>query len=138
MLKEYLKDAWIYPRQSREQLPADMPWILFESPGGAYAPEWMVQAAIDRIQAKIVKHEHDDIRVKHSLGEFDLVCYYCDEALLHNTPIHAVEFGFQQLAAKIKQALTTAPNVFERIFLFQSPTKTSRHRGFIERLPPRA
>jgi hypothetical protein len=118
MLEKYLNDVWIFPRQRREQLPAGMPWILFESTGGQYTAEWMVQAAIDRIRAKLTKYEHEDIRAKHSLGEFDLVCYYCDEALLHNTPIHALEFGFQQLAAKVRHALTTAPNVFDRIFLF--------------------
>lgn len=118
MLGKYLEKAWIYPRESREELPASLPWILFETPGGAYSPRWMVQAAIDRIQAKIRMYQNDDIRARHSLSEFVLLCYYCDEALLHNTPIHAVEFGFQQLAANVKQALSTEPNVFDRIFLF--------------------
>src|SRR5580698_3858508 len=95
-----------------------MPWILFEAPGGSYTPRWMVEAAIDRIRAKIRKYQNDDIRARHSLGEFVLLCYYCNEALLHNTPIHAVGFGFQQLADKVKQTLSTEPNVFDKIFLF--------------------
>jgi hypothetical protein len=118
MLEKYLKNVWIYPRHSRQKLPTGMPWILFETPGGAYTAQWMVQAAIDRILAKIGKYEHDGLRAKHSLAEFDLLCYYCDEALLHNTPTHTVQFGFPQLAAQVKQALTTAPRVFDRIFLF--------------------
>jgi len=118
MLEKYIEEIWIYPRQRREKLPAGMPWILFETPGGEYTPQWMLQAAIDRIQAKIRMYHGDDIRGRHSLGEFDLLCFYCDEALLHNTPIYAVGFGFQQLAADVRQALTSAPKVFDRIFLF--------------------
>jgi hypothetical protein len=118
LLGKYLDRIWIFPRQSREKIPAHMPWILFETPGGVYTPQWMVQAAIDRIHAKIRMYQSNDICVRHSLGEFDLLCYYCDEALLHNTPIHAIEFGFQQLVANVKQALSTEPNVFDRIFLF--------------------
>jgi hypothetical protein len=118
MLERYLNDVWIYPRESRTGLPVGMPWILFETPGGAYTEQWMVQAAVDRILAKITKYEHDDIRMRHALGEFDLVCFYCDEALLHNTPIHVVGFDFPQLAARVEQALAAAPRVFDRIFLF--------------------
>jgi hypothetical protein len=117
MLDKYLNDVWIFPREIREKLPARMPWILFESPGGAYTEQWMVQAAVDRILDKISKYQLDDIRVRHGLGEFDLLCYYCDEALLHNTPIHTVNFGYSELAEKVKQALATAPGVFDRIFL---------------------
>lgn len=118
LLEKYLRDVWIYPRHSRQKLPVGMPWVLFETPGGAYTPDWMVQAAIDRILAKIKKYEHENIPAKHSLSEFHLLCFYCDEALLHNTPMHAVEFGFSQLAAQVKQALTSSPKVFNRIFLF--------------------
>jgi hypothetical protein len=84
-----------------------------------YTPEWMVRAAIDRITAKIVKYQAEDVPAKHSLREFDLICHYCDEALLHNTPTEGVDFGFLQLAAKVKHALCNAPDVFDRIFLFR-------------------
>ena len=60
----------------------------------------------------------DIFRSCASLAEFDLVCFYCDEALLHNTPIEAVNFGFPELTAKVKQSLGTVPGVFDRIFLF--------------------
>jgi hypothetical protein len=120
IIEKYLSDIWIYPRETRGELPTGMPWILFEVPGGAYTVQWMVQAVIDRILDKISKYEHDDIRIRHTLGEFDLLCYYCDEALLHNSPIHAVGFGFPELAARVKQTLAAAPRVFDRIFLFNS------------------
>jgi hypothetical protein len=118
MLEKYLTDVWIFPRERLPQISASDPWVWFELAGGAYTPDWMVRAAIDRIQAKISKYEHDKICDEHSLDEFDLVCYYCDEAVLHNTPIHTVGFGFRELATKVEQALTTEPRVFDRIFLF--------------------
>ena len=90
----------------------------FESQGAAYSPGPMVNAAIDGIRKKIIKYGSDDIRIRHKLGEFDLLCFYCDEAMLHNTPIHVVGFGFYELAEQVKQALVMAPAVFDRIFLF--------------------
>lgn len=117
MLKKYLADIWIFPRSGRQHIPSGR-WVLFESPGGRYTPDWMVQAAVARIQAKIAKYAHENLRAGQSLAEFDLVCFYCDEALLHNTPIEAVGFGFPDLAGKVKQALGNAPAVFDRIFLF--------------------
>jgi len=118
MLEKYLDDVWIFPRQKMKNLPAGQSWVLFEGSGGAYTPDWMVQAAIDRICAKIKKHEHDNLRTNHSLAEFDLLCYYCDEALLHNTPIDGIGFGFPQLASRVAQALANEPKVFDKIFLF--------------------
>jgi hypothetical protein len=118
MLEKYLTDLWIFPRERLPQISGNNPWVWFEAPGGAYTTDWMVQAAVDRIKAKIRKHEHDNIRSKHLLDEFDLLCFYCDEAAMHNSPIHTAGFGFRELAAKVDQALTDEPRVFDRIFLF--------------------
>jgi len=118
LLGKFLEKIWIYPQKFHREPRAGMPWILFESPGGAYTAEWMEQAATDNILAKINKYRKQNLRGQHSLGDFDLLCYYCDEALLHNTPIHTAGVGFQQLAAVVTRTLTTAPKVFDRIFLF--------------------
>jgi hypothetical protein len=118
ILAKYLEKVWIHPRSSRPSLYVGQPWIHFESQGAAYSPGPMVNAAIDGIRKKIIKYGSDDIRTRHKLGEFDLLCFYCDEAMLHNTPIHVVGFGFYELAEQVKQALVMAPAVFDRIFLF--------------------
>jgi len=118
ILKKYLNDVWIFPRECQENLPVGFRWILFETPGGAYTAEFMVQAAIENIWKKINKYKNDDIPATRSLGEFDLLCHYCDEALLYNTPTNTIGFGFPQIAAKVKQSLASAPGVFDRIFLF--------------------
>jgi hypothetical protein len=121
-LEVYLHDVWIFPRK-RLDIPDGFEWIMFRPAGGAYIPDWMVQAAIDRIRAKIQKYQHAKIRTDHSLREFDLVCFYCDEALLHNTPINGIDFGFPQLALKVRKALEHEPKVFDRIFLFNPNEK---------------
>lgn len=87
-------------------------------PGGAYIAQWMTDAAVKNIEKKIAKYQNADIRSKYALHEFDLLCFYCDEAMLHNTPIHSVGYGFPQLAEQVRQNLRTAPRVFDRIFLF--------------------
>ena len=87
-------------------------------PGGAYTTEWMMQAVVDRIGDKEIKYENVDFRALHVLQEFDLVCYYCDEAMLHNTPIHGIEYGFPELAGQVKQIIRDSESVFDRIFLF--------------------
>ena len=117
-LGKYLDDVWIFPRERLPYLHPGLPWVWFEESGGEYTTDWMVQTAIERIQAKIAKYENDDTRIRHSLGEFDLVCFYCDEAVLYNTPPHSVGFGFPETAANVERALRGAPKVFDRIYLF--------------------
>jgi hypothetical protein len=118
MLDKYLNAIWIFPREWLPHISGGNAWVLFEATGGSYTAEWMVEAAIDRIKAKIRKHARDNIRSKHSLDEFDLLCFYCDEAALYNTPFRTVEFGFRELGTRVQQALTCEPRVFDRIFLF--------------------
>jgi hypothetical protein len=120
LLEKYLEKIWIYPRSDQDAPLVDVEWIEFQLPGGAYTPQWMTQAAIDRILEKIDKYQNANIRSQHSLHEFDLLCFYCDEAMMHNTPIHSVGYGFQQIAEQVAMALKTAPKVFDRIFLFHS------------------
>lgn len=118
LLSKYLMRVWIYPRSRRPGLSLGQPWIQFKSGSGAYSPAPMVNAAINGIAKKIAKYGGEDIRNKHHLSEFDLLSFYCDEAMLHNTPVHVVGFGFCEIAEQVKQALAMAPAVFDRIFLY--------------------
>lgn len=118
LLEKYLKCVLISPRSSHNSSLMNVEWIGFEFPGGAYTVQWMIDAAVKNIEKKINKYQNADVRSRHALHRFDLVCYYCDEALLHNTPIHSVGKGFQQVAQEVKRKLATAPKVFDRIFLF--------------------
>ncbi len=91
---------------------------MFRPAGGAYTPEWMMQAATDRIFAKIGAYEDRDLHSEQSLCELHLLCYYSDESLQYNTPIDAPGFTFSNLASRVAQLLATDHGAFDRIFLF--------------------
>lgn len=69
----------------------------------------MVQAALDRIYAKVADYENRNLRGLHALDELRLLCYYCDEALLYNTPTRAPGFDFAELAARVREAVANDP-----------------------------
>src|SRR5262249_52467041 len=93
-------------------------WVCFRAHGGAYSTDWMVEAAIDRIYAKIEAYEALDLHAKYGLHELVLLCHYADEALLHNTPIDRPGFGYPDVANAVSKALENDREVFDRIFLF--------------------
>jgi hypothetical protein len=78
----------------------------------------MLQAAIDRIKAKIDDYKSLNLHDKYKLDELHLLCCYCDEALLHNTPINTVGFGFIEVASRLVQMFAVNHGVFNRIFLY--------------------
>ncbi len=117
-LAKYLDSIWIHPRHRLKYLEPGGRWILFEGPGGAYTQDWMVQAALDRIYSKIDDYEERNLHAKHTLDELHLLCHYDDEALLYNSPIHTVGFGYADLAAKVAEVLAQDRGVFDKIFLF--------------------
>ena len=84
----------------------------------AYTPEWMIKAALDRIYAKIDGYEERDLHAQHALDELHLLCHYGDEALLCNTPINTVGFGYADLAANVAEALAREHGEFDKVFLF--------------------
>jgi hypothetical protein len=124
ILEKYLHEIWIFPRK-KMSMRDGFEWVMFRPAGGAYTPDWMVQAAIDRIRDKITKLKGANLKAAYKLDEFDLVCHYCDQALLHNTPVKGINFGFQELATNVRQALETEPKVFDKIFLFNPYEKVS-------------
>jgi len=116
LVAKYLCRVWIHPRR-RLQMAVER-WVMFEDDGGAYTIEWMVQAALDRIYAKIEAYEDLDLHAKHELHELHLLCHYDDEALLYNTPTSAPGYNFAVLATKVAKPLANDHCVFDRIFLF--------------------
>jgi hypothetical protein len=113
MLAKYLTGMWVRPGHR----PRGLEWVTFKEPGGAYTPKWMVQAALDRIYAKIEDYEDRNLHSLHSLNELHLLCYYSDEALLYNTPTHAPGFDFTKVAGTVAEALAVDNGVFDKIFL---------------------
>lgn len=118
ILAKYLNKVWIYPRRLHHELFADGSWVGFDFLGEFYSPECMERAAIHNIRKKIKMYQYNSIPTQHNLSEFDLLCYYCDEALFHNTPATTLSLDFPSLASDVKRSLATEPSVFDRIFLF--------------------
>jgi len=119
VLGKFLDSIWIHPRSRQQYLEPGGKWILFEdNAGGAYPHESMVKAALDRICAKIDDYEELDLHAQHNLDELYLLCHYDNEALLYNTPVHTVGFGYENLVAKVVEVLAQEHGVFDKIFLF--------------------
>ena len=118
MLDKYLTDNWIFPHKGIMNCLEGEPWVNFGMRGGFYSPDGMILAAIDRIHSKIEKYEHEGIPAKYGLYEFDLLCFYCDEALLHNSPTSSVAFEFAKMADQVAHTIKNEPEVFNRIYLF--------------------
>lgn len=118
VLDSYLESLWIFPCRKMEFLAMGVNWITFEGPGGAYTPLWMVQAAVDRMSAKVEDYEHRNLLTRHALDELYLVCHYSDEALLYNTPAHAPGFDFASVGSRVANVFAKDHGVFNRIFLF--------------------
>src|SRR2546429_684371 len=119
VLASYLESLWLFPRRRWEFLPVGENWIRFEGVGGgAYTSSWMVQAAVDRILAKMEDYEDRNLHALRALDEVHLVCHYCDEALLYNTPARAPGFEFAAVASKVANVLGNDHGVFNRVSLF--------------------
>lgn len=118
VLGSYLESLWIFPRRKLEFLPMGVNWITFEVAGGVYTPLWMVQAAVDRILAKVEDYEDRNLHTRHAFDELYLVCHYSDESLLYDTPARAPGFDFAAVASKVAEALANHHGVFNRVFLF--------------------
>ena len=118
LLKKYLNKLWIYPRRFHHELFADGAWVGFDLPGEHYSTECMEWAAIHNIRKKIKMYQNRGIPAQHCLNEFNLICYYCDEALFHNAPTTSLGVDFSGLATGVEKALASEASVFDRIFLF--------------------
>jgi hypothetical protein len=111
-------DFYARGRHFDPQLGAD--WLTFRAHGGAYTPDWMRDALLENIRRKIDKYArpHNKLKLQQQqLAEFYLVAYY-DEAVLHNTPYDAAEFGFREIAAIVGQELAAKPHPFDKVFLY--------------------
>ena len=68
--------------------------------------------------AKVEEYGDRNLHVLHALDELHLVCHYCDEALMYNTPARAPGFEFAAVASRVANVLANDLGVFNRVFLF--------------------
>lgn len=118
MLQKYLDHIWIFPRSHYQQFHPSEPWVCFDDRGGAYSHDWLVRALATNVTKKIIKYSANDLRALHNLEEFDLLCYYSDETLVHNTPYDQSDSAILSISKQIRGLLPTYPPVFDRVYLF--------------------
>lgn len=123
-LAKYLDEVFILPRSWTpmidgypDTIGAGTPWVVAELVGGAYDHETMIQAAVDSITAKVTMYAGRDLRMAHSLGEFDLLCHFIDQTDRYNPPLTTAEFGFEDVAQEVRGRLAGISPVFDKIFI---------------------
>jgi hypothetical protein len=80
----------------------------------------MRDALLDNIGRKIEKYAKplNKLRLaEQSLEEFYLLAYY-DDAVVHNTPYHGINFGFREIGAILSRSLGAKQHPFDKVFLF--------------------
>ena len=115
---EYLDSVWIFPRRELVNLPVGQNWIEFENSGAAFAPSWILGAAVDRILAKIADYEDRNLHMRHKLDELHLVCRYDEQALLAGVVPETSGFDFAGFGLRVGRTLSNNSGIFNRIFLF--------------------
>jgi hypothetical protein len=117
-LARYISGLHITRRRKRP-FPLGWDWLSFRPHGGAYTPDWMRDALLENIRAKIDKYFRPSNKLKlqqERLAEFYLLAYF-DEALIHKTPYEAPGFGLQQIAAIVRSELIANLHPFDKVFL---------------------
>jgi len=116
MLGKYLAAIDIHPRIP--SLPTTMKkgrlqWLTFPMRGGAYSPNWMIDALCECVQAKIAKYP-----VKPTgTDEFHLLVHY-DKAWQYNTPVTGIGFGYREAVQSASVRIGSSAGVFDRILVF--------------------
>jgi hypothetical protein len=116
MLKKYLDGIDVHPRLPSRQstMQKGSPhWLSFLLSGGAYSPEWAVDALCEVIEAKVQKYKVNPM----GRGEFDLLVHY-DKAFAHNTPVHGIDFGYPEAVKSAAARIGANVGVFKKIFVF--------------------
>ena len=115
-LAKYLNSLYIHPRTpslGSTMRKGGIHWLTFPASGGAYSPSSMVDALVGVVQAKIAKYTSKPA----GIGEFHLLVHY-DKALLYNTPVYGIDFGFVEAVAAASKHIGSAVGVFDKIFVF--------------------
>ncbi len=114
-LKKYLDAVDIHPRVGRARTRGQIGWMTFPMNGGAYSPNSMVDALYDCTQAKVSKYSAKPANV----NEFHLLVHY-DQAFAYNSPVEAIDFGYEDAVAAVLARIGSAVGVFDRIFVYVS------------------
>jgi hypothetical protein len=115
-LAKYLNSLDVHPRMP--SAPSTMRkggihWLTFPAPGGAYSPDSMVDALVEVVEAKVAKYTSKP----PGMDEFHLLVHY-DKALLYNSPVHGIDFGYADAVRAASKGIGSAAGVFSKILVF--------------------
>jgi len=88
-------------------------WLTFPARGGAYSPEWMVDALCECVKAKTIKYAAKP----PGADEFHLLVHY-DKAFVYNTPVFGIDFGYAEAVRAAAARIGNAVGVFDKIFVY--------------------
>jgi hypothetical protein len=117
ILTKVLHSIQCFPRRANETPYLGIPWITFRSPGGAYDPRQMSEALTQRLKEK--REQYLSNTKVRSLAEFVLVIHY-DQALVYNTPVIGLKYGFNEAIEEAKTSLAGDSGAFTRIFVMKA------------------
>ena len=115
-LEKYVDSLDIHPR--RPALPSTMRkrglhWLTFPATGGAYSPDWMVDALVQCVTAKTTKYAAKPVGV----SEFHLLVHY-DKAFIYNSPVLGIGTSYKEAVKAAAAKIGGAVGVFDRIFVY--------------------
>lgn len=93
-------------------------WIDFEPVGGAYDPQWSVNALQSRILTKAGKYA--GIHRDHGLQHFALLIHYGIRGLLYNTPYRGRDAGLDNVVVQAHKCLSLDHGAFDSVYLYMA------------------
>jgi hypothetical protein len=93
-------------------------WIEFEPIGGAYNPQWSVNALLSRIIAKTAKY--GDLHRSQNLSHFALLAHYGIRGIMHNTPYKGSNSTLEDAAMQAHRCLLRDHGAFDSAYLYMN------------------
>jgi hypothetical protein len=93
-------------------------WIDFEPVGGAYDPQWAVDALVSRIEDKTAKYQN--IHRTQNITHFALLAHYGIRGMMHNTPYKGRSTRLEDAAMQAHQCLLADHGAFDSAYLYMN------------------
>jgi hypothetical protein len=119
-LERYFVNLDIHPRRALRLTtePPELGWLTFPCRGGAYSPDWAVDALCANIGTKIAKYPTKP----NGLAAFFLLVHYDFKAYAYNSPVEGIGFSYPEAVAEASRRLRGATGVFDGIFVYVDTT----------------
>lgn len=88
-------------------------WVTFPARGGAYSPDWAVDALVQCVTVKTTNYPSKPA----GAAEFHLFVHY-DKAFVYNTPVHGIDLGYAEAVKAAAERIAGAVGLFDKIFVF--------------------